>query len=71
MIDKKTKIWSTLFVKQLASVTVNGFDLKPNMYVANTKNICITFVHLYLFDVGPALYKCYANILCLMCFLQF
>ena len=29
--------------------------------------ICITFVQrrLNVFDVGPTLYKCYANVLCL------
>ena len=31
-----------------------------------TKNICITFIQrrLNVFDVGPTLYKCYTNILC-------
>ena len=33
-----------------------------------TKNICITFIQrrLNVFDVGPTLYKCYTNILCLL-----
>ena len=33
-----------------------------------TQNICITFVQRRpdVFDVGPTLYKCYTNILCLL-----
>ena len=33
-----------------------------------TQNICITFVQRRpnVFDVGPALYKCYTNVLCLL-----
>ena len=33
-----------------------------------TQNICITFVQRrpHVFDVGPALYKCYTNVLCLL-----
>ena len=32
------------------------------------QNICITFVQRWpnVFDVGPTLYKCYANVLCLL-----
>ena len=30
-----------------------------------TQNICITFVQC-VEDVGPALYKCYTNVLCLL-----
>ena len=33
-----------------------------------TQNICITFVQCWtnLKDVGPTLYKCYTNVLCLL-----
>ena len=33
-----------------------------------TQNICITFVQRRpnVSDVGPTLYKCYANVLCLL-----
>ena len=33
-----------------------------------TQNICITFVQRrhHVFDVGPTLYKCYTNDLCLL-----
>ena len=33
-----------------------------------TQNICITFVQCWtnVKDVGPTLYKCYANVLCLL-----
>ena len=33
-----------------------------------TQNICITFVQRRpnVFDVGPTLYKCYTNVLCLL-----
>ena len=33
-----------------------------------TQNICITFIQRRpnVFDVGPTLYKCYANVLCLL-----
>ena len=35
---------------------------------SKTQNICITFVQRQpnVFDVGPILYKCYTNMLCLM-----
>ena len=31
-----------------------------------TQNICIPFVQRRPFDVGPTLYKCYTNVLCLL-----
>ena len=33
-----------------------------------TQNICITFVQRWrnVFDVGPTLYKCYTNVMCLL-----
>ena len=33
-----------------------------------TQNICITFIQCWtnVEDVGPALYKCYTNVLCLL-----
>ena len=35
-------------------------------HAQQTQNICITFVQRppNVFDVGPALYKCYTNVLC-------
>ena len=38
-------------------------------FTQRTQNICITFVQRWpnVFDVGPTLYKCYTNILCLLC----
>ena len=43
----------------------------PTVYPVNTK-ICITFVKRRpnVFDVVPTLYKCYANVLCLLGMLQ-
>ena len=37
-----------------------------------TQNICITFVQRRpnVFDVGPTLYECYTNVLCLLGNLQ-
>ena len=34
-----------------------------------TQNICITFIQCWtnVEDVGPALYKCYTNVLCFLC----
>ena len=36
-------------------------------YSQQTQNICITFIQRWpnVFDVGPTLYKCYTNVLCL------
>ena len=33
-----------------------------------TQNICITFIRRqpHVFDVGPTLYKCYADVLCFL-----
>ena len=38
------------------------------MYTQQTQNICITFIQRWpnVFDVGPTLYKCYTNVLCLL-----
>ena len=40
----------------------------PHTTPQQTQNICITFVQRRpnVFDVGPTLYKCYANVLCLL-----
>ena len=37
-------------------------------YEQQTQNICITFMQCWtsVEDVGPTLYKCYANVLCLL-----
>ena len=39
-----------------------------NMPSKQTENICITFVQRRpnVFNVGPAFYKCYTNVLCLL-----
>ena len=39
-----------------------------NFITQQTQNICITFIQRRpnVFDVVPALYKCYANVLCLL-----
>ena len=40
----------------------------PQGLIKQTQNICITFEQRRpnVFDVGPALYKCYTNVLCLL-----
>ena len=49
-----------------------GIQLKPETYIERLlrkkKNICIQFVQRRprVFDVGPTMYKCYTNILCLL-----
>ena len=37
-------------------------------HAQQTKNICITLIQCWtnVFDVGPTLYKCYTNVLCLL-----
>ena len=51
-------------------VTTTPFEVVL-IYVAYTKqtqNMCVTFVQCWtnVEDVGPTLYKCYANVLCLL-----
>ena len=43
-------------------------DIMRDMSFQQTQNICITFVQRRpnVFDVGPTLYKCYTNVLCLL-----
>ena len=38
------------------------------MTAQQTQNICLTFIQRRpnVFDVGPTLYKCYTNVLCLL-----
>ena len=46
-----------------------GGVLRLSVYAALPgQNICITFMQrrLNVFDVGPTLYKCYTNVLCLL-----
>ena len=47
---------------------VTGYDLTKRLNTQQTQNICITFVQRRpnVFDVGPTLYKCYTNVLCLL-----
>ena len=39
-----------------------------NLNSQQTQSICITFIQLRLkvFDVGPTLYKCYTEVMCLL-----
>ena len=43
-------------------------SLKWQTIIQYTRNICITFVQCWtnVEDVGPTLYKCYTNVLCLL-----
>ena len=43
-------------------------DNAPVMPSRQTQNFCITFVQRRpnVFNVGPTLYKCYTNVLCLL-----
>ena len=40
----------------------------PGGHTQQTQDICITFIQRWpnVFDVGPTLYKCYRNVLCLL-----
>ena len=60
-----SRIWPFIYVAIGPSVVVETQSSQsPNQ---QTQNICITFVqHLYVEDVGLALYKCYTNVLCLL-----
>ena len=51
----------------LQSITVRYLLLQANLG-QQTQNICITFIQQRpnVFDVGPTLYKCYTNVLCLL-----
>ena len=44
------------------------WKLLNDMQPSKQKNICITFVQRRpkVFDVGPTLYNCYTNVLCLL-----
>ena len=61
----------TLFLpNKITSETLVAYHLTYLMYLAvptqQTQDLCITFVQRRpnVFDVGPALYKCYTNVLC-------
>ena len=43
-------------------------DVVQNICITFVQNICIAFVQRWanVFDVGPTLYKCYTNVLCLL-----
>ena len=43
-------------------------SVAPAETAQQTQNLCVTFVQRQpnVFDAGPALYKCYANVLCLL-----
>ena len=42
--------------------------LKIDVLTKQTQNVCITFIQCWtnVENVGPTLYKCYANVLCLL-----
>ena len=44
------------------------WEAAPGNRVQQTQNICITFIQRRpnVFDIGPTLYKCYTNVLCLL-----
>ena len=53
------------------SCLLDAYQAKPNKhktFVQRFYNVCITFVQRRpnVFDVGPTLYKCYTNVLCLL-----
>ena len=56
LIKIKTRIYAAPAVK----------GLKQFPYIQQTQNTCIAFVQCWPNDVGPALYKCYTNVLCLL-----
>ena len=64
--DKKTPQW-----RRNAGVTFSQHLrhwLTVELRSQQTQNICITFIQRRpnVFDVGPTLYKCYTNVLCLL-----
>ena len=50
------------------TITPPGSCLTKQCVTQTTQNICITFIQCWtsVADVGPALYKCYTNVLCLL-----
>ena len=50
----------------VTQMTITG--LPKSMPTQQTRHICITIVQCRpnVFDVGPTLYKCYTNVLCLL-----
>ena len=53
----------------LLGIVVAGRLLVIVVHAQWTQNICITFIPCWtnVFDVGPTWYKCYTNVLCLLC----
>ena len=60
-------IYCTAIKTQQVHVYLIGLILRLRVNI-QTQNICITFVQCRpnVFDVGPTLYKCYKNVLCLL-----
>ena len=54
-------------------IAASSKQYQTSCYSQQTQNICITFVQrrCNVFDVGPALYKCYTNVLYLLSWTQF
>ena len=52
----------------LTPATTNVFPMPTKCWPSKRKTICITFVQCWtnVKDVGPTLYKCYTNVLCLL-----
>ena len=66
--DESASSWQA--ASPLHQDPVDIVDYKDNLKIKQsqqTQNICITFVQRRpnVFDVGPTLYKCYTNVLCL------
>ena len=49
-------------------LTTSMSTMSSHRQTQQTQNICITFIQRRpnVFDVGPTLYKCYTNVLCLL-----
>ena len=64
-------MFTSLFADFVRTVEYSGLTMLVNstpLIPEQTQNICITLVQRRpnVFDVGPALYKCYTNVLCLL-----
>ena len=60
---------TAITIRQTAvTVYFRSTQLLPFAFAKQTKHMCITFIQRRpnVFDVGPTLYKCYTNGLCLL-----
>ena len=61
---------SRLSIQHNASVWSDLQKIPPSMMtIIPSKHICIAFIQCWtnVEDIGPTLYKCYTNVLCLLC----